>query len=163
MFINEEGVPGGYTLHINNVANEGKLLWHDRFLAIVRQSVARRFSRCCDVSPLLGPHYRMLTETPHIAGSDENKRLAETIYKQWRDDYKFDEVELVNYTVLLSYPNTSNPNVLQLETDNGTVLHSVNTEQEPPLTPGENDTDVVSPFNAYAGAGSAKVRHDKQV
>ncbi len=69
----------------------------------------------------------------------------------------FDKVELVNYSVLLSYPNTSNPNVLQLKGGDGLLLYNGNTAQEPPLTPGENDSNVAPPFNAYSGSGEAKV------
>ncbi len=44
----------------------------------------------------------ILTASPHIAGSDTNRDLAVMIAKEWKG-YGFDSVELVNYTVLLSY------------------------------------------------------------
>ena len=72
-------------------------------------------------------------------------------------EYGFDEVELKNYSVLLSYPNESNHNVVELQDETGQVLFSADTAQEPPLTPGENDSTVASPFNAYAGVGNASV------
>ncbi len=69
----------------------------------------------------------------------------------------FDKVELVNYSVLLSYPNTSNPNVLQLLSAKSELLYSAHSKQEPPLTPGEDDPNVAPPFNAYSGSGETSV------
>ena len=69
----------------------------------------------------------------------------------------FDEVELVNYSVYLSYPSPDKGNVLQLLGPTGDVLYEANTSKEPPLTPGENDSTVVPPFNAYSGYGNATV------
>ncbi len=51
----------------------------------------------------------------------------------------------------------SNTNVLQLKTGSGDVLYTGNSNQEPPLTPGENNSNVAPPFNAYSGSGEAKV------
>ena len=64
---------------------------------------------------------------------------------------------MTNYSVLLSYVNRSNYNVLKVLSDNKDVLYTAETRQEPPLTPGENNTDVPPPFNAYSGIGSAEV------
>ena len=69
----------------------------------------------------------------------------------------FDKVELVNYSVLLSYPNTSNPNSLQLFDGKGQLLYNAHSKQEPPLTPGEDDPNVAPPFNAYCGSGKVTV------
>ena len=94
---------------------------------------------------------------PHIAGSPRNKELAELIYEQWTS-YGFDEVELVNYTVLLTYPDPSAPNVLELVGADDGVVFTANTTMEPPLTPGEDDPTVAPPFNAYSGQGDARGR-----
>ena len=71
----------------------------------------------------------------------------------------FDEVELVNYSVYLSYPNPDKGNVLQLLGPTGDVVYEADTSKEPSLTPGENDSTVVPPFNAYSGDGNATVSH----
>ena len=105
--------------------------------------------------------YRQLTAAPHIAGSEENHMLAQLIYNQWLGFNVFDNVKLMNYSVLLSYPNTSNPNVLQLM-QGSEVIYTAHIDQEPPLTDGENDTRVAPPFNAYAGSGTASVSHSSQ-
>ena len=98
-----------------------------------------------------------LTVLPHIAGSPQNMKLAQDLYTQWVN-YGFDDVQLVNYSVLLSYPNTSNPNVLVLKNPTGNVIYDAHTAQETPLTPGENDSTVAMPFNAYSGSGNATGR-----
>ena len=83
--------------------------------------------------PLLG--FSTLTAHPHIAGSTGDRDLANLIYDQWKS-YNFDKVEMVNYSVLVSYPNSSAPNALKLM-QGSEVIYTAHTEQEPPLTPGE--------------------------
>lgn len=100
---------------------------------------------------------RTLTAHPHVSGTPEDfDNIGEVIYNQWRE-FGFDKVELVNYTVLLSYPNRSNPNVLQLRNATNFILYSVNTMVEPPLIPSEDDPTVIPPYNAYSGSGSVMV------
>ncbi len=66
--------------------------------------------------------------------------------------------ELVNYSVLLSFPNnTSNPNMLQLLNAKNELLYNSHSKQEPPLTPGEDDPNVAPSFNAYSGSGKTSV------
>ena len=84
--------------------------------------------------------------------------LGEVIYDQW-SGFAFDNVEQFNYSVLLSYPNASNPNTLQLRSNESHVLYEGHSAQEPPLTPGENDSTIASPFNAYSGTGVAMVSY----
>ena len=100
-----------------------------------------------------------MTDKPHIAGGVQNKELALQIYNEWKG-YNFDEVELFNYTVLLSYPNHSNPNIIHIVNASGYVMYSAHTAQEEPLTMGENDSSVAPPFNAYSGSGSASVSYN---
>ena len=74
-------------------------------------------------------------------------------------NYGFDDVQLVNYSVLLSrYANTSNPNVLLLKNSVGDTIYNAHTAQEPPLTPGKNDSTAAMPFYAYSGSGNATGR-----
>ena len=105
----------------------------------------------------IGNNLLNLTSLPHIAGSPQNKILALGIYSRWLA-YGFDDVQLVNYSVLLSYPNTSNPNVLRLKNSTGGTIYEAHTQGEVPLTPGENDSTVAMPFNAYSGTGNATGR-----
>ena len=99
--------------------------------------------------------FRTLTAKPHVAGTPGNRDLAELIYKQWKG-YNFDKVELLNYTVLVSYPNSTARNALKLM-DGSDVIYEAHTDAEPPLTPGEDDPDVIPPYLAYSGNGSVKV------
>ena len=99
----------------------------------------------------------MLTASPHIAGSDKNRDLALVIYKEW-EQYSFDSLEVVNYSVLLSYPNSTNPNSLTLRESSGHLIYESHIAKEPPLTPGEDDPTVAPPFNAYSGKRNVSVR-----
>ena len=102
----------------------------------------------------------MLTERPHIAGNERNRELAYIIYNQWLE-YLFDNVEIYNYSVLLSYPNSSAPNSLTLRRSDAQLLYNSSITQEPSLTPGEDVSDVVPPFNAYSGSGNVSVNCTK--
>ena len=77
------------------------------------------------------------------------------LYQQWIG-YGFDDVQMINYTVLLAYPDANNPSSLQVIGSDGSVVYTANTTQEHPLTPGEDDPTVAPPFNAYSGVGSAE-------
>ena len=105
---------------------------------------------CCNII------VRKLTELPHLAGSDNSRDLAMDIYKEWLN-YSFDSVEVVNYTVLLSYPDQDNPNSLKLKDSGGAVLYDSKIAEEPPLTEDEKKPNVVAPFNAYSGHGTVTV------
>ena len=98
-----------------------------------------------------------LTELPHIAGSDRNRDLAMDIYREWKT-FGFDSVEIINYTVLLSYPNKEDSNSLLLKDSNGSVIYDSHIAEEPPLTDNEKKNNVVAPFNAYSGNGTVVVK-----
>ena len=106
----------------------------------------------------LSLYYRELTKKPHIAGNVSDIDVALLVYERWKG-YKFDKLELVNYTVLLQYPgNYTRPNQLQLQDSAGKVVYSASIQQEKPLLPLEEDPSVAPPFNAYSGMGNATVR-----
>ena len=98
-----------------------------------------------------------MTALPHIAGQDQNSKLADEIYDNWTK-LKFDKVERIEYSVLLQYPNDTNPNKFQIVNGSGDVLFDAPTAKlEPALTVDENQSGVARPFNAYSGSGSAQV------
>lgn len=97
---------------------------------------------------------RMLSSMPHIAGKQRNHELAIDLTNFWTD-HGLDYVALTPYDVLLSYPNMSNLNYVELLDANGTEVYKSNLT-EPILTPEENKTGVVPPFNAYSAAGDVK-------
>ena len=77
----------------------------------------------------------------------------------WWNSYGFDNVKVYNYTVLLTFPNKSSLNVLNIVSSNdfNHVLFEANTTLEKPLAPGEDNPNVVPPYNAYSGIGAANV------
>ena len=102
--------------------------------------------------------HRNLTLHPHIAGSDQNNKLADQLALQW-NSYGFDHVEIKNYTVLLTYPNRSSLNILNIvsSSDMSDVVYVANATLEKPLVAGEDDPNVSAPFNAYSGIGTVNV------
>lgn len=94
---------------------------------------------------------RMLTEKPHLAGTDENYLLASRLKDHW-EKVGIDHVTLTPYKVLLSYPNMNDLNYVELIDENNATIYKSNLT-EPVLTPEENKTDVVPPFNAYSAPG----------
>ena len=103
-------------------------------------------------------YYRYLTVDPHIAGSDRNDELADDLVTQW-NSYGFDNVNIYNYTVLLTFPNKSSLNVLNIVSSNDFdhVLFEANTTLEKPLVDGEDNPNVLPPYNAYSGIGTVNV------
>ena len=99
--------------------------------------------------------YRKLTEKPHLAGTEEETELAQYINRVWTEQ-GLDHVTLTPYKVMLSYPNESDPNFVELLDATGNMTYR-SYEREPILTPEENKTGVVPPFNAYAAKGDITV------
>ena len=73
--------------------------------------------------------------------------------------YGFDSVNVYNYTVLLTFPNKSSLNVLNIVSSNDFdyVLFEANIILEKPLAPGEDNPNVLPPYNAYFGIGAVNV------
>jgi len=91
---------------------------------------------------------RSYTRIPHVGGQAGSHLLADEIEKKWKD-FGLDLVEQTKYDVLLSYPDKNNPNLIKLY--NGTTEQYVTAPNEE--IPGENNTGVIQPFNAYAPNG----------
>ena len=99
--------------------------------------------------------YRFLSNQSHIAGSEENLKLGRHLMSFWKD-HGIDHVTLTPYNVLLSYPNMSDLNYVELLDENGTQVYKSNLT-EPFLTPEEDKAGVVPPFNAFSAQGDIKV------
>lgn len=56
--------------------------------------------------------HRFLTKKQHVAGTEEEWALAEWVAEAWRAQ-GWDEVQLVPYEVLLSYPKKDTPNLVR--------------------------------------------------
>ena len=99
------------------------------------------------------------TETsPYTHTLHQNNKLADQLALQW-NSYGFDHVEIKNYTVLLTYPNRSSLNILNIvsSSDMSDVVYVANATLEKPLVAGEDDPNVSAPFNAYSGIGTVNV------
>ena len=60
------------------------------------------------VSLLIHIHDRKLTAIPHLAGTPANKKLAEDLASYWEN--LGIKSHITKYDVLLSYPDSHNPN-----------------------------------------------------
>lgn len=99
---------------------------------------------------------RQFTAYPHLAGTPGEHLLAAEIYNTWIQQ-GLDYVTSDTYEVLLSYPNRSDPNyVFLFDADGNEVYRSQKFEKI--LSPDQNHSDVVPPFNAYSPPGHVTVR-----
>ncbi|KAG8584532.1 hypothetical protein GDO81_004648 [Engystomops pustulosus] len=96
-------------------------------------------------------YLRDFTKIPHLAGTEQNLRLAQKIQSQWKE-FGLDKVELVHYDVLLSYPNETRPNYICIIDEQGTEIFNTSLS-EPPPEGYENFTDIVPPYNAFSAKG----------
>uniref|UniRef100_A0A8C5QH91 glutamate carboxypeptidase II n=1 Tax=Leptobrachium leishanense TaxID=445787 RepID=A0A8C5QH91_9ANUR len=94
---------------------------------------------------------RYFSSKPHIAGSTQDEDvLASHIYQTWQSSLH--GAKIYNYTVLLSYPNSTDPNYVAIVSSDG-VESDVSEKVEKILSADQNDPTVVNPFNAYSPAG----------
>ncbi|XP_071288896.1 N-acetylated-alpha-linked acidic dipeptidase 2-like isoform X2 [Agelaius tricolor] len=94
---------------------------------------------------------RSFTKLPHLAGTEQNLLLAKKIQGQWKE-FGLDSAELVNYDVLLSYPNEEQPNYISLIDDQGNEVFNTSLF-EPPPQGYENVTHILPPYNAFSAQG----------
>ena len=99
--------------------------------------------------------FRFLSRMPHIAGKQQNLDLAKHLTNFWTEN-GVDHVSLTPYDVLLSYPNMSDLNYVELLDEKGSQVYKSELT-EAILTQEENKTGVVPPFNAYSAHGDIKV------
>lgn len=68
---------------------------------------------------------RMFSDTPHVAGSQADQELTLYIKSLW-ETQKLENVKKVTYDVLLSLPNASSPNKVNIVNEDGSVFFSSN-------------------------------------
>ncbi|KAJ8280424.1 hypothetical protein GJAV_G00054410 [Gymnothorax javanicus] len=96
-------------------------------------------------------HLRKFTRLPHLAGTEQNLRLAQQIRDEWVQ-FGLDSVEIVPYDVLLSYPNQTSPNFISIIDDRGNQVFSTSLSE--PVPQGyENISDIVPPYSAFSAKG----------
>ncbi|XP_013928783.1 PREDICTED: glutamate carboxypeptidase 2-like [Thamnophis sirtalis] len=94
---------------------------------------------------------RSFTSFPHVAGTEQNLRLAKQIQSQWKD-FGLDTAELVHYDVLLSYPNQSSPNYISITDESGKEIFN-SSLFEPAPEGYANTSGVLPPYNAFSAQG----------
>ncbi|XP_025105253.1 putative N-acetylated-alpha-linked acidic dipeptidase [Pomacea canaliculata] len=91
-----------------------------------------------------------LTQSPHIAGRDRDFELVAYLKSKFTE-YGLDSVKSTPYQVLLSYPDTDNPNTVLIVNNTGgetIVFDSTSTESNISHLEG-----VIRPFLAYSPSG----------
>ena len=81
--------------------------------------------------------------------------MGDELHRIWTEQ-GVDHVTKVTYDVLLSYPNQTDLSRIYLLGPNDTVIYATQ-EVEKVLSPDQNRSDVVPPFNAYAKSGDVQV------
>jgi len=92
-------------------------------------------------------HLRFLTEEPHIAGTKRNYDLAVYIRDKFKE-FGLEDVELVEYQVLLSYPKE-----IIVEMVEPLVFKATLREEGYPVDKDSFDSQVSIGFNAYSASG----------
>ncbi|XP_034026864.1 aminopeptidase NAALADL1 [Thalassophryne amazonica] len=101
-------------------------------------------------------YLRELTEVPHMATTAGDEKTVQYMLKNWQDpNTGLDQAWREEYMVHLSFPNPEKPNMVTVVNSSSSVLYTAR-EKEAPLTPAQNDTEVVQPYAAYSPAGHAK-------
>ncbi|XP_056014480.1 glutamate carboxypeptidase 2-like isoform X2 [Ostrea edulis] len=94
---------------------------------------------------------RKYTSRPRMSGTPGGYDLVKILHDTWKS-YGIDDVKVTPYDVLMSYPNKTNPNRVQLMTSSGDLVFQ-SALFEPALDDFSNNSEIISPFNAFAGAG----------
>jgi N-acetylated-alpha-linked acidic dipeptidase len=112
------GLVGKY--HKNHVSVPSKPLTIDE----VRLSIGEQL-----IANLKGENIRdnlhLITSDPHVAGTENNKRVGEKILNLWKKN-GLEDVHFVEYNVLLSYPDYENPNHMSILDPGRRVLYQSN-------------------------------------
>merc|ERR1711962_907552 len=95
-----------------------------------------------------------LSKEPHIAASRRDRELRDWIVSQWKD-VGIDTVSLVEYDILLAYPNSSNPNKIYLMNEAGEVQFT-SRHKEDVLRKEDDHPEFIHAFNAYTPPGDVK-------
>ncbi|KAL3881663.1 hypothetical protein ACJMK2_028073 [Sinanodonta woodiana] len=91
------------------------------------------------------------TSKQRFAGTENVMDMVKHIAQQWRD-HGLDKVEITPYEVLMSYPNTTNPNRVEIVmTDGVPVFTSAFVEKA--LDEDGKQSDIIPPYNSWAPAG----------
>ncbi|KAL3881664.1 hypothetical protein ACJMK2_028074, partial [Sinanodonta woodiana] len=91
------------------------------------------------------------TSKQRLAGTENVKAMVKHIAQQWRD-HGLDKVEITPYEVLMSYPNITNPNRVEIVMDDGVPVFT-SAFVEKALDEDGKQSDIIPPYNSWAPAG----------
>lgn len=94
-----------------------------------------------------------MTSGAHLAGTADDYKSALYIYNKWSIEQKLDYVKIIDYNVLLSYPDANQPNNIQFLNETNHLIESIDII-EPIIDHEINYTGIPNPFLAYAVNGS---------
>ncbi|XP_078662492.1 glutamate carboxypeptidase 2-like [Branchiostoma floridae x Branchiostoma belcheri] len=96
---------------------------------------------------------RILTEKPHLAGTQGGYDLAEYVRLTW-ENQGLDSAHIAPYDVLLSYQHPDSPSYVALLDESGNeIFRSSAGEPQLDVDPPFNMSGVVPPFGAYSPSG----------
>ncbi|XP_064484299.1 glutamate carboxypeptidase 2-like [Ornithodoros turicata] len=115
-----------------------------------KSNVLKRIIRMVDGAKIK-EHVSFLASEPHMAGTNREEVVLANYVKDKFTEYGLDEVKVVSYDVLLSYPNASDPNTVSVvNASNGNLLWTAATQEEAiPNIP----TNIGPAFLAYSPPG----------
>ena len=99
---------------------------------------------------LAGEHLKTLTQSPHLAGTPEDKATADYVASKFREAGL--ETEIVEYKVWMNYPSEISVDVTA---PSGVSMHGPTREQVND-DPFQDDSRVVTPYNGMSPSGEAE-------
>ncbi|CAH1782233.1 unnamed protein product [Owenia fusiformis] len=128
-----------------------------RFKKLIKDAddmIAKRITEEID-NKAIEEHLKVFSSQPHVAGTPADLEQADYIREKWLE-FGLDEVNILPYDVLLSYPGDvkTNPNTLQI-LEGDTLVHQA-TLNEPILDPQMNRSDALPPWLAYTPSGEVE-------
>ncbi|ROT78135.1 hypothetical protein C7M84_003149 [Penaeus vannamei] len=96
---------------------------------------------------------RHLTSRPHLGGTETEWENAQWVADTWRAQ-GLDDVHLVPYDVLLSYPKNDTPNLVRILNSAGEEVWASHGWQKPIHAPEESSPEILPNFNAYSAPGN---------
>ncbi|EFO89896.1 hypothetical protein CRE_07314 [Caenorhabditis remanei] len=96
-----------------------------------------------------------LTKKAHVAGTENNLQVAEMIKNQMISQ-GLEGVHFNEYNVLLSYPNWTSPNRVEIFDENGKVVHQTSGRSIALIKEEQNDPFSEIQWLAYSAAGNVE-------
>ncbi|UMM40153.1 hypothetical protein L5515_016898 [Caenorhabditis briggsae] len=97
----------------------------------------------------------LLTKKAHVAGTENNLRVAELIRDQMINQ-GLENVHFNEYNVLLSYPNWTFPNQVEISDETGKVVHRTSGRSISLIREEQNDPFSEIQWLAYSAAGNVE-------